>query len=60
MKMITIEREEAQKIYEHLIQEYIDHLEKRGDIMKLSQEYLERDRELSQLVSLLAFKLNKE
>ncbi len=60
MKMIMIEREEAQKIYEHLIQEYIDHLEKRGDIMKLSQEYLERDRELSQLVSLLAFKLNKE
>ncbi len=58
--MIMIEREEAQKIYEHLIQEYIDHLEKRGDIMKLSQEYLERDRELSQLVSLLAFKLNKE
>ncbi|MHA1280692.1 MAG: hypothetical protein ACTSQ8_26370 [Candidatus Helarchaeota archaeon] len=55
-----IEREEAQKIYEHLIQEYIDHLEKRGDIMKLSQEYLERDRELSQLVSSLAFKLNKE
>jgi len=58
--MIMIEREEAQKIYEHLIQEYIDHLEKRGDIMKLSQEYLERDRELSQLVSSLAFKLNKE
>jgi len=28
MKMIMIEREEAQKIYEHLIQEYIDHLEK--------------------------------
>lgn len=60
MKMIMIEREEAQKIYEHLIQEYIDHLEKRGNIMKLSQEYLERDRELSQLVSSLAFKLNKE
>lgn len=58
--MIMIEREEAQKIYEHLIQEYIDHLEKRGNIMKLSQEYLERDRELSQLVSSLAFKLNKE
>ncbi len=60
MKMIMIEREEAQKIYEHLIQEYIDHLEKRGDIMKLSQEYLEKDRELSRLVSSLAFKLNKE
>lgn len=58
--MITIEREDAVNIYEYLIQEYIDHLEKRGDLMKLSEEYLDRDRKLSQMVSALAFKLNKE
>jgi len=58
--MIELAHEEAQAIYEYLIEEYTNHLEKRGDIMQLSEEYLERDRQLSRLISSLCFKLKKE
>lgn len=57
--MIKLEREDALELYEYLIEEYTDHLEHRGDLMKLSEEYLERDRILSRLISSLAFKLNR-
>jgi len=60
MRIIKIEHEEAQELYEYLIEEYTDHLEKRGSVMQLSKEYLDRDRKLSRLISSLAFKLNKE
>ena len=60
MRIIKIEHEEAQELYEYLIEEYTDHLEERGSVMQLSKEYLDRDRKLSRLISSLAFKLNKE
>jgi len=56
---IKIPREYAQGSYETILTDYIDHFKKRGDIMKLSEEYLERDRKLSRLISSLAFKLNR-